>query len=99
MLIKEDLRKYSVKLREVVSAGEPLNPEIVRQVQDCWGLTIRDGYGQTETTALVGNTPNQQVKPGSMGRQLPGYRVRVLDVAGRSAGEGQLCVDRQTSPL
>lgn len=99
MLIKEDLRKYSVKLREVVSAGEPLNPEVVRQVEDCWGLTIRDGYGQTETTALVGNSPHQKVKPGSMVRPLPGYRVRILDMNGESADEGQLCVDRQASPL
>ncbi len=88
-----------MKLREVVSAGEPLNPEVIRQVQNCWGLTIRDGYGQTETTALVGNTPNQKLKPGSMGRPLPGFRVRILDVTGQSAAEGQLCVDRQISPL
>lgn len=99
MLIKEDLRKYFVKLREVVSAGEPLNPEIVRQVQDCWGLTIRDGYGQTETTAVIGNAPGQKLKPGSMGRPLPGYRVRILDTTGQNAGEGQLCVDRQPPPL
>jgi acetyl-CoA synthetase len=99
MLIKEDLRKYPVKLREVVSAGEPLNPEVVGQVQDCWGLTIRDGYGQTETTALVGNTPDQKVKPGSMGRPLPGYKVRAFDRTGRSVSEGELCVESETSPL
>jgi acetyl-CoA synthetase len=98
MLIKEDLRKYPVKLREMVSAGEPLNPEVIRKIQDCWGLTLRDGYGQTETTALVGNTPNQKLKPGSMGRALPGYRVRALDENGQSGSEGQLCVDRETSP-
>jgi acetyl-CoA synthetase len=98
MLIKEDLRKYSVQLRELVSAGEPLNPEVMRQVQDCWGLTIRDAYGQTETTALVGNTPDQKLKPGSMGRPLPGYRVSLLDVTGYGTGEGQLSVDRETSP-
>jgi acetyl-CoA synthetase len=98
MLIKEDLRKHSVRLREVVSAGEPLNPEVVRNVQDCWGLTIRDGYGQTETTGLVANTPGQKVKPGSMGRPLPGYRIRLLDTTGRIASEGQLGVDRETSP-
>jgi acetyl-CoA synthetase len=97
MLIKEDLRKYPVKLREVVSAGEPLNPEVVRQVQDCWGLIIRDGYGQTETTAVVGNTPGQKLKDGSMGRALPGYRIEVLDLNGKPAREGQLCVDRQTA--
>ncbi len=99
MFIKEDLRRYPVKLREAVSAGEPLNPEIIRQVQSCWGLTIRDGYGQTETTAVAGNTPDQMLKPGSIGRPLPGYRVDVLDANGQRAREGQLCVDRQNSPL
>jgi len=99
MLIKADLRKYKVKLREAVSAGEPLNPEVVRQVEDCWGLTIRDGYGQTETTALVGNTPGQKLKPGSMGRPLPGYRIRALDISGEISNEGQLCVDRRNVPL
>jgi acetyl-CoA synthetase len=75
MLVEEDLRKYPVKLREVVSAGEPLDPEVVGKVQDGWGLTIRDGYGQTETAAVVGNTPGQEVKAGSMVRPLPGYRI------------------------
>ncbi len=99
ILIKEDLRRYPVKLREAVSAGEPLNPEVVRQVQDCWGVTIRDGYGQTETTALVANTPDQKVKSGSMGRPLPGYRVRAFDNKGYRASEGELCVECETSPL
>jgi acetyl-CoA synthetase len=49
-----------------MSAGEPLNPEVIEQVQRAWGVTIRDGYGQTETTALVGNPPGQALKPGSM---------------------------------
>jgi len=83
----------------VVSAGEPLNPEVVRQVEDCWGLTIRDGYGQTETTALIANTPGQKLKTGSMGRPLPGYRIRVFDSTSSTSAEGQFCVDRQTAPL
>jgi acetyl-CoA synthetase len=95
MLIKEDLRKYAVKLREVASAGEPLNPEAVRKVEDSWGLTIRDGYGQTETTAIVANTPGEKVKAGSMGRPLPGYRIGVFDIDGQPVREGQLCIDRQ----
>ncbi len=64
------------KLREVISAGEPLNPEVIEQVRRALGLTIRDGYGQTETTAQVGNTPGSPVKPGSMGRpclECPSY--------------------------
>jgi acetyl-CoA synthetase len=97
MLVKEDLRKYPVKLREIVSAGEPLNPEVVRKVQDSWGVVIRDGYGQTETTAMVGNTPGQEIKVGSMGRALPGYRIEVLDAEGNRASEGELCVDRRNA--
>ena len=66
-------------MREVCGAGEPLNPEVIDQVRAAWGLTIRDGYGQTETTALAGNSPGQKVKVGSMGRPLPGYRVQITD--------------------
>ena len=76
------LHAATVGLREVCGAGEPLNPEVIEQVREAWGLTIRDGYGQTETTAQIGNSPGQKVKPGSMGRPLPGYRVRLLDADG-----------------
>ena len=75
MLIQEDLAAWPVRLQELISAGEPLNPEVIERVKAAWGIVIRDGYGQTETTALVGNTPGQKVKAGSMGRPLPGYRV------------------------
>ena len=57
-----------------------------------WGLELRDGYGQTETTALIGNPPGQLLKPGSMGRPLPGYRVALLDVDGNEADEGEVCL-------
>ncbi len=57
MLILQDLRKWAVGLRELISAGEPLNPEVIEQVRCAWGLTIRDGFGQTETTAQVGKLP------------------------------------------
>ncbi len=90
MLISQDLTAYPVALREVVGAGEPLNPEVIEQVQRAWGLTIRDGYGQTETTAQVGNAPGQPVKPGSMGRPLPGYTVALIDAAGQEAEEGEV---------
>ena len=90
MLIGENLVAYRVALREVASAGEPLNPEVIVRVRDAWGLTIRDGYGQTETTAQVGNSPGQPVRPGSMGRPLPGYRVALLDPNGQSADEGEI---------
>lgn len=90
MFIQEELASFKVSLREVCGAGEPLNPEIIDQVKSAWGLTIRDGYGQTETTALAGNSPGQKVKVGSMGRPLPGYRVQVTDNDGHAAKEGEV---------
>ena len=90
MLIGEDLGSYRVALRELVGAGEPLNPEVIERVQHAWGLTIRDGYGQTETTAQVGNSPGQPVRAGSMGRPLPGYRITLLDADGEPSNEGEI---------
>jgi acetyl-CoA synthetase len=99
MLIQQDLAPWRsrLKLREMVGAGEPLNPEVIQQVQDGLGIVIRDGFGQTETTAQVGNTPGQEVLPGSMGRVLPGYDVILLDPAtGQErlgdGAEGELCL-------
>lgn len=69
------------QLRELLSAGEPLNPEVIDRIQDMWGLPIRDGYGQTETTALIANTPGQTVKAGSMGKPLPGVNIVLEDPA------------------
>jgi acetyl-CoA synthetase len=99
MLIQHDLRAARVALREVASAGEPLNPEVIERVREAWGLTIRDGFGQTETTALVGNPPGQPVKPGSMGRPLPGCPVVLIDADGRLAEEGEICIDLKQRPL
>ena len=101
MLIQEDLAAWRgrLALRETIGAGEPLNPEIIEQVRAAWGLTLRDGYGQTETTAQVGNTPGQPVRPGSMGRPLPGYRVVLLDVDGHPADEGEVCLSLDPPPL
>jgi acetyl-CoA synthetase len=90
LFIQEKLAETKVSLREVCGAGEPLNPEVIDQVKSAWGLTIRDGYGQTETTALAGNSPGQPVKVGSMGRPLPGYKVRVIDADGQPAAEGEV---------
>jgi acetyl-CoA synthetase len=90
LFIQERLADFKVSLREVCGAGEPLNPEVIDQVQAAWGLTIRDGYGQTETTALAGNSPGQKVKIGSMGRPLPGYRVEITDSDGHVAKEGEV---------
>ena len=100
MLVQQPLSDYPVALREVVSAGEPLNPEVIAQVQKAWGLTIRDGYGQTETTAQIGNSPGQPVKPGSMGRPLPGYDVVLVDPEGHvSATDGEICLRLDERPL
>ena len=93
LLIQEDLAACKLTLREVCGAGEPLNPEVINKVQEAWGLTIRDGYGQTETTAIVANSPGQKVKPGAMGRPLPGYRVLILDADGMPRSEGEICLD------
>ena len=90
LFIQERLADFKVSLREVCGAGEPLNPEVIDQVRAGWGLTIRDGYGQTETTALAGNSPGQKVKVGSMGRPLPGYRVVIQDADGHTAKEGEV---------
>ena len=90
LFIQERLADYKVSVREVCGAGEPLNPEVIDQVKAAWGLTIRDGYGQTETTALAGNSPGQPVKIGSMGRPMPGYTVRVADADGNPAKEGEV---------
>jgi acetyl-CoA synthetase len=99
MLIQADLTQVRTNLRELVAAGEPLNPEVIEVVRRAWGLTIRDGYGQTETTAQVGNSPGQPIKPGSMGRALPGYRVVLLDPHGNQTSEGEICLDLSARPL
>ena len=103
MLVTTDLPGGPGRLREVAAAGEPLEPEVIAQVERRWGLTIRDGYGQTETTASVANTPGARVKAGSMGRPLPGVPVAVVDVAtGRALegpGEGELCIDLARRPV
>jgi acetyl-CoA synthetase len=99
LLIQQDLASFPVRLREVTSAGEPLNPEVMARVADAWGLTVRDVFGQTETTAQVGNPPGQPVKPGSMGRPLPGCPVVLVNTAGEQAAEGELCIDLRERPL
>ncbi len=100
MLIQADLSKVKVPVREVVGAGEPLNPEVIEKVKQHWGLTLRDGFGQTETTAQIGNSPSQQVKPGSMGRPLPGYVVELVDpITGQPAEEGEICLDLAHRPV
>ncbi|MGH8524617.1 MAG: AMP-binding protein, partial [Gammaproteobacteria bacterium] len=97
-IILENLALYPVRLRELVSAGEPLNAEVIERVKAGWGLVIREGYGQTESTAVLGNSPGQEVRYGSMGRPLPGYEVSLRDHDGKATGEGEISIDLQHRP-
>jgi acetyl-CoA synthetase len=99
MLIQHDLADWNVCLREVASAGEPLNSEVIAQVRAAWGVTIRDGFGQTETSAQIGNPPGHALKPGSMGRPLPGFPIVLLNSEGQAADEGEICIDLSRRPL
>ncbi|HXV92934.1 MAG TPA: AMP-binding protein [Pseudonocardia sp.] len=103
MLIQADLSSLRKPPAKVVGAGEPLNPEVIEQVEKAWGLRIRDGFGQTETTLQVGNPPGQPVKPGSMGRPVPGYPIALVDPATGEpvdgVGEGEICIDLSRRPL
>ncbi|MFL6674376.1 MAG: AMP-binding protein [Massilia sp.] len=99
MMIQADLTAWKPPLRELVGAGEPLNPEVIEQVERAWGIRIRDGFGQSETTCQVGNSPGQLLKPGSMGRPLPGYRIELLDADDQVATEGEISVVLDPPPL
>jgi acetyl-CoA synthetase len=99
MLVQEHLADYPVKLREIVGAGEPLNPEIIERVKHAWGITIRDGFGQTETTCQIGNSPGQPVVAGSMGRPLPGYSIELLDADDQPVAEGEITLPLKQRPL
>ncbi|RNI20679.1 AMP-binding protein [Flexivirga caeni] len=104
MLINADLGDKPATLREVVGAGEPLNPEVIRQIEKSWGVTIRDGYGQTETSVQIANTPGSRVKPGSMGRPLPGVPSGLADpttgeLLPAGANEGEICLDLGQHPV
>ncbi len=95
MLIQEDLSAYKFSLRECVAAGEPLNPEIIEVWKKATGILIRDGYGQTEATALVCNLPNTVVKFGSMGKPTFLYDVIIADEDGKeiqNLEEGNICL-------
>ncbi|MFF3285985.1 AMP-binding protein [Streptomyces sp. NPDC003023] len=101
MLIQADLSRLQQPPREVVAAGEPLNPEVIETVRRAWGVTIRDGFGQTETAVQVSNSPGQLLKTGSMGRPSPGYKVELLDPVTGEAGavEGEIALDLSDRPV
>jgi acetyl-CoA synthetase len=92
ILIQQDLTRWRVHLRELVGAGEPLNPEIIERVQAAWGLSIRDGFGQTESSVMIANTPGQPIVAGMVGRPLPGFEISLLDSEDTAATEGELVV-------
>ena len=96
MMVLQDLKRYDLgDLRHCTGAGEPLNPEVMELWQEGTGLTIYDGYGQTETVLLVGNYRCMPVRPGSMGKPTPGFDVSIVDEEGDELGsdqEGQIAV-------
>lgn len=103
MLIQADLTKMQTPPTKVLAAGEPLNPVVIESVNTAWNAEIRDGFGQTETTLQIANTPGQKVKPGSLGRVLPGYEVVLIDPATEEliegSGEGEVCLVTEPRPV
>jgi acetyl-CoA synthetase len=103
MLILLDLREYDLsRLRRCVSAGEPLNPEVIRVWKEKTGLTIYEGYGQTETVLCIGAFPGRECPPGSMGIPAPGWRIELHDRHGRPVGvnrEGRIAISLHPRPV
>jgi acetyl-CoA synthetase len=97
LLVQQDLSAWKTSIRELASAGEPLNPEVIERVRKAWGLTIRDGYGQTETSCQIGNSPGQPLKEGSMGLPMPGYQPMLIGVDGEAMEEGEICLATDAS--
>ena len=98
LFILEDLKSFPVRLRELASAGEPLNSEVIERVRAAWNITIRDGFGQTENVLLLGNFPGQGVRPGAVGRPSPGHDVILLDQDGHESDDGEIAVRCQPKP-
>ncbi|MBV9341395.1 MAG: AMP-binding protein [Acidobacteria bacterium] len=92
LFILENLSSFAVNLRELASAGEPLNPEVIERVRAAWNITVRDGFGQTENVLLLGNFPGQMVKPGAVGRPSPGHDILLLDADGNESDDGEITV-------
>ena len=103
MLIQADLTQMKNPPTKVLAAGEPLNPVVIDAVNTAWNADIRDGFGQTETTLQIANTPGQNVKPGSLGRVLPGYEAVLIDPATdeliEGPGEGEVCLVTEPRPV
>ena len=100
LLIQADLSELKKPPTKLVSAGEPLNAEVIDQVQRAWGQTIRDGFGQTETTVQIANPPGLPIKIGAMGRPMPGYEVVLIDpVSSEEGTEGEICLRVDPRPV
>lgn len=103
MLILADLDKFDFsELRHCTSAGEPLNPEVIKAWKDTTGLTIHEGYGQTETVLCIGTFPAMKPKFGSMGKPSPGWRIELHDEQGRPVGlhqEGRIAICTNPRPV
>jgi acetyl-CoA synthetase len=103
MLIQLDLSKYDLKLRHCMSAGEPLNPEVIRVWKKAFGLDIYDFYGQTETVCVLSNYPFMPIKYGSVGKPTPGHDVRIVDDLGKEVelnkeGNIAIYIDKKIRP-
>jgi acetyl-CoA synthetase len=90
MFAQTDLSAYDLDLREALSAGEPLNREPIEAIEEAFGVTPRDGYGQTETVALVSNYPGIDVKEGSMGKPTPGLGTTIIDEDENEVDDGEI---------
>lgn len=100
MLVQADLGRMKTPPKKLVAAGEPLNPELISTIAKAWNTNVRDGFGQTETTLQIANTPEQKVKPGSMGRPLPGWEVVLKDPATDEIGDtGEICLKLDPRPV
>lgn len=100
-LVQAGLPLLRTPPREAVAAGEPLDTEVIEAVRRVWGVTIRDGFGQTETAVQVANSPGQLLKAGSIGRPTPGFTVTLVDPVTGVPGvdKGEICLDLSTYPV
>src|SRR5215218_10182257 len=101
MSIEDAGTRYPQKFRVVCSAGEPLNPEAIRWFRDQYGLTVLDYYGLTESYPLVANYPFLEVREGSMGKPMPGWKIAILDEDERpvpSGERGEICLRARSNP-
>ena len=103
MLIHADMTQLSNPPTNALSAGEPLNLSTLQQVRDAWNVTIRDGYGQTETTLQIATTPGLEVPAGALGKPLPGFEVELVDEQTEEIitgpGSGQVALQLDPKPV